>query len=518
MGRVAALWFLSCLLAFPLGAPLRAAETAPDWPDAAGMARAYGFAPDQVGVTLRRVDGTTRQAHTLAAHRAEATFIPASVAKLATAVAALEVLGGDHRFMTRVRGRGEIVDGRLQGDLILEGGGDPLLGADGLLALCESLRAAGVRTVEGRFLLDDSRYRRQAVIAESQPGDATYNPGVSALSSDFNRVRVLWEPADAEGIAARTLPALPGLRIAANADAAAPRQGWRAEMHAETGALQWRPAPDVPARGGAWLPVKRPAQVTGALFRRLCARTGLSLPAPGRIAPADTGAAGTVLARHPSQPVGEIVKAMLAYSNNLVAELLGLATARELTGRPVSLAESAAILREWWRARLPEGGGAFDLGNHSGLNAQGQASPARFADILAHAHARRYAAPAGTRRGLISLLPAAGWGGGLGDRLRDPASAFNVWAKTGTMNYASGLAGYLLAPGGGRYAFAVFVTDAAARAAYDAAPDKRAPSLRRDTAGWIDRAKAFEAAMVRGWMRALDPACGTEHAAQQQTC
>jgi len=487
-------------------------------PDPARLARVHGFRPDQVGFLLRDLaDGRV-----LAAHNAESAFIPASVTKLATAAAALEILGGAHRFETRVRVHGGLANGRLDGDLILEGGGDPLLGADGLLALCEDLRHAGLRRVSGRFLLDDRRYPRQRAIADTQPPDATYNPGVSALALDFNRIRVLWEPAG-ERLRGRTLPAVPSVAVAQRRDPNAPRRGWRAEIR--DGTTLWRAAPDLASRGEDWLPVKRPAAVTGALFRQLCARTGLDLPPPVPVQA--TGDPDTralpVLARHAGRPVADIAKAMLAYSNNLVAELLGLAAAQHLTGRRLSLAESAEVLRRWWAARLPEDAGLFKVANHSGLDAGGQASPAWFAALLGEVRDRRYAVPGGDRRGLISLLPAAGWGSGLGERLRDPASAFHVWAKTGTMAYASGLAGYLLGAEGRRYAFAVLVTDAEARRAYDAAANKRAPARQARRAGWRDRAKALEADLLRGWTQALsvpcpwtlDRVCENRHAAQQ---
>ena len=76
---------------------------------------------------------------------------PASVTKAVTAVYALETLGGAHRFTTRIVATGPVVDGKVQGDLVLEGGGDPGLDTDALGDMARQLKAAGVSGVTGGF-------------------------------------------------------------------------------------------------------------------------------------------------------------------------------------------------------------------------------------------------------------------------------------------------------------------------------------------------------------------------------
>ena len=119
-------------------------------------------------------------------------LIPASTAKLATAVVALDVLGPDHRYRTELLARGTIEGGVLHGDLILRGGGDPSLDLADLLGLAVRLETAGVRYVDGRFLVDDSALPVLSEIEPTQPPEAAYNPGIGALSLAFNRVRVAW--------------------------------------------------------------------------------------------------------------------------------------------------------------------------------------------------------------------------------------------------------------------------------------------------------------------------------------
>jgi len=497
--RAGASWLLlalfAALAAGCVGAPaVEEAAATPDTP--AGIITAAGFRAEQVGYLLRDLDSGA----VVAAHNADDLFMPASVAKVPTAIAALEVLGGRHRFVTRVVGTTAPRDGVVAGDLVLVGGGDPLLGPDGLLALCRQLHDRGVRRIKGRLLYDATRYPARPAIAADQPPDARYNPGIAALALDFNRLRVVWGPgAKGREWQAESLPPLPAVAFATAARPLPDGQVWAPEA-ARTRTL-WRRNPDAPPEGRTWLPIKHPARVTAQVFRRLCGQVGVMLPAPR---PGRRPAAARVLARHPSPPLAGIVQAMLKYSNNLVAELVGQATSCALRGEGLPLPASAAAVGRWWRDRLPGvDWTGFAPGNHSGLNAAGRASPAQVAAMLAHAHGRRYATPGGGSRSLPDLLPAAGWDGGLGTRLETPEAALRVWAKTGTMHYASGLAGYLFTDGGRRMAFAVFVNDRAARRAYDAAEDRRAPARQGAVATWRRRAKALEARLLRHWLRGL---------------
>jgi len=452
----------------------------------------HGFEPDNVGWVLRNL--TTGE--TLAAHNAGRAFIPASVAKIPTAVAALAALGPEHRFTTRVRADGRIVEGALRGDLILHGGGDPLLNASDLMALCRRIRAAGVREVTGRFLYDPGMVHGRERIAGDQPPDARYNPALSGLTMDFNQFRVDWRPKGPDGtVAARVTPSVPAIRIARADRDPGPGQLWTPDLNGTH--TVWQLDPTAPRRGSSKLPMKHPGRVTAQTFRGLCGQAGVSLPAPEQgEAPRDV----RTLARAESPPVREIVESMLAYSNNLVAELLGLATSRALSATQPSLRASAATVAAWWRERRPGlDWSGMHLANHSGLSADARLTPEHMAAMLRDPAA--LGNTEGVARGLPSLLPASGRSAGLDERLGGPATALKVWAKTGTMFYASGLAGYLYPESGRQLAFAVFVNDKDARRAFDRDPQRRRRSVQASGAAWNARARDLEDALVRYWVR-----------------
>jgi len=129
---------VACAMLLLAGASARADE-----PPLQALARAVG--PGQ-GVYADAPDGSVlvAQAESRAVH-------PASVTKVATTLALLQRLGPSHRFETRVLATGPERDGRLDGDLVVEGGNDPCFVFESAFLVLERLRASGVRTVGGRM-------------------------------------------------------------------------------------------------------------------------------------------------------------------------------------------------------------------------------------------------------------------------------------------------------------------------------------------------------------------------------
>ncbi len=406
------------------------------------LVHAHGFEPDQVGIVVEELDTGRR----LVEHRADQPAPAASTLKLVTAIGALDALGPGHRFTTRLLSIGAVdAAGRLEGDIVLEGGGDPLLDIDGLMDLAWALRQAKIVAVQGRFLLADASLPRLAVINPSQPVEAGYNAGIGALSLAFNRVR---RPAGASW----TVPAL--------------RE-----------------------RGPAWgrLPFAQPASVpvqdaglhAALVFRDLAASLGVRLPEPARAA---VPAGAAVVAELESRTLREIVQAMLLYSNNQIAEIIGLAA----TGAG-TLRQSAGLLLAHVQGALPATDWrGFVLTNHSGLDPAARATPNQLLAILGLAE---------TRHRIISLLPAAGWSGSLERRLDTGQTALRVWAKTGSLDFATALVGYVLPPSGRPRRIAVLIEDEAGRRARDAV-EVPPPAMRRAIDDFTLRARDLRDALA----------------------
>lgn len=444
-------------------------------PPAEAPIAAAGLESARTGYIAVDLDGGA----VLASRRADEAFLPASTAKIATAIAALDILGAGHRFETSLR---------LAGDrLYLVGGGDPLLAVEDLMALARAGADAGL--AEARFFYDDSLLMRADRIDAGQSARATYNPGVSALSLSFNRRRAIWGAGPGGGLAAF---ALPGGDLAPLQTVPGNREPLFHRLDTPDGPT-WRLAVRKPGR--TWLPVGRPSRFAAGLFRELAAMQGLALTAPqAGTAPADA----RIVARHRGPRLVDIAALSLQYSNNPVAELVGLGAARKLVGRPETLTASAARLQAELDRRIGGDKAGWLLDRHSGLSSRSRASPRRMAALLRYADGRRYGG-----RSFESLLPISGWKGPLADWEDEPALAFRVWAKTGTMYYGRGLAGYLHTASGRRLAFALFTSDLDERRRLDALGPEPDAEERERADAWLARARRLERALLKRWALAF---------------
>lgn len=411
----------------------------------------------------------------------DAALPPASVGKTLTALYALEVLGPQHRFATRVLGTGALRNGRLEGDLILVGGGDPGLDTTDLAGLAGKLKAAGLREIRGKFLFYGGALPEARLIDADQPDHVGYNPGVSALSLNYNRVHFEWARQAgkwAVTMDARTRDYRPDVTIARMqvVDRTTPVYTYADRQ----GRDEWTVAQGALGNGGSrWLPVRRPAAYAAEVFATMARANGIVLPVAEE---ARSLPAASELARHESRPLVEIAKLMLHYSNNLTAELLGLAASAKQGSRPASIRASAKAMSDW--ARATHGLRDVAMVDHSGL---GDASRFAASDLV------RMLSDPDVHERLAPLLKDIKLLDSQGRAL--PAPRIQVAAKTGTLNFVSGLAGYVTGPGGQDLAFAVISGDLPRRAALSRSERERPQGGR----AWTARARGLQQVMVQRW-------------------
>lgn len=490
---------LLCLCAASADAkPARKPAAAPPKPQTeAEMIQAARLEADHLGYVV--FDAATGRR--LASRNVDEPFIPASVAKVPMAVAALGILGPDHQFETGLYATGGVAGPILKGDLYLRGGGDPYLMTEDLAAFVQALRGRGITRVNGRFFYDALWLADAEQIDPVQPDAAQYNPGLSALSLNFNRIAFAWdrslEPPSllaysesrhgslgVDGIVFGPSPALlaPGVVLV--------RPG------GQTGEA-WAFSPQLEKSGRTWLPLRRPAPIAAQIFRTLAAAEGIELPAtqPGR-----TPDAAEKLWSSLSPPLSELVRTTLRFSNNMGAELIGLAAARRLVGRPQSLDQASHTVSQWLKEQIP---GAdwkgFNLANFSGLSSESRVSPAQLAAILAFAAKQRYGF-----EDFYSLLPAKPWDLDDDDTKgrKDAGPPVELHAKTGTVAYGCGLAGFIDKIDR-RLGFVVFVSDSDARQAFDASNQVRVLTLPREAKAWLRRSRNLERSLVVKWANGL---------------
>lgn len=341
-----------------------------------------------------------QRGQTLVARAGDVPLAPASTEKLLTAAAALEVLGADHRFETRVVAGAPVgPDGVVAGDLWIVGGGDPLLATPGyrsylsgnprsrldpvtpLADLADAVVAAGVRRIDGRVLGDDSRHET-----------VRYLPS--------------WKPT---------------YRTAGDV-------GPLGALVVDDGFVDPR----------ARIPAADPAVHTADALAGLLGERGVTvIRGTGRGA-APAGAA--VVATVDSVPLDEVVAGMLTSSDNLTAEVLTREVGLAEAGSGTSAAGTAAVVEAAGAAGVPVDG--VQLLDGSGLAPGNRVTCRALAEAVA----------LGERDGfgvLRSGLAVAGQTGTLSVRFLDHPLNGRLRAKTGQIAGVVGLAGVVEEAGGG---------------------------------------------------------------------
>jgi D-alanyl-D-alanine carboxypeptidase/D-alanyl-D-alanine-endopeptidase (penicillin-binding protein 4) len=463
-----------------------------------------GFANDDVGYVL--LDLQTNRV--VAAHNADRTFVPGSVIKLATSLVAWRSLGADFHFTTRLWQQGD--------SLYLQGTGDPVLTATDLQRLARQVQMHQPMQTWRQFVFDAAAVLPSSLISDQQPAAADYNAGFGALNVDFNRLAIDWSAAAADktqldfrvsSIADEVTVPVDWLRLAPTTTVLPPGAPF---ILADPGSVAmpeaWQYDPDLTKAGLAvpgriFLPVKQTDLATALIFRRLARDLGIALPQPR------SGAVpghAVMLAAQDSPSLPDLLRGLLRYSNNISAELIGLATANKLTSKISGLTDAAAAHVQWLTTHLSATDWhSFKMVNHSGLDGDNRATPRQIASLLqAIAADPQLAAclPVLQITTAGDLQPTAELAGGSAL----PASARpQITGKSGTMNYAAGLAGLITVPAGRQYAYVVFIVDERQRAALLARFDPRILKPDETTRRWTRQARLLEARLLQHWLSLL---------------
>ncbi len=401
---------------------------------------------------------------------------PASTLKVVTALFAIDRLGGNHQFQTRVLATGPVVKGRLQGDLILAGGGDPTLDTDRLADLAKALREAGITEVTGRFLLWASALPRGKRIDFGQPDHVAYNPSYGGLNLNFNRVHFQWRKTKGAydiTMHARSRNFSPSTAVSRMSivERKAPVFGYRDWGSRD----QWSVADWALGKDGArWLPVRYPALYAGDVFRTLARSNGIVLkPAEVVSVLPETQELVSVS----SDNLVPLVQNMLKFSTNLTAEATGL-TASRTFGEVADLEASGACMGGWCMANYGVAGMRFV--DHSGLGYGSNISPNGMATIMAKS------------RGIAPLLKTV-------NLTREDTAVPKgvlVRAKTGTLNFVSSLAGVVTNSKGRDLAFSILTADIERRDAVPVEQRERPAGSRT----WANRSRRLQRQLIGEWI------------------
>jgi D-alanyl-D-alanine carboxypeptidase/D-alanyl-D-alanine-endopeptidase (penicillin-binding protein 4) len=408
-------------------------------------------------LTIGRAGVVVRSAATgeeLYAADAGKLMIPASNTKLFTAAAAADTLGLGYRFTTSVLTTGRKVGSALAGDLVLRGTGDPTMLAEDYDALAAKVAAAGIRTVGGRLVADDTwfdsvrlgndwawddetAYYAAPISALTTSPDRDYDAGsvVVAVAADGGKVKVTTTPDTGY------LKIVNRATVGAATDVLIERQhGTRTVVVTGTVATPYQ----------EWVAVDDPTAHTASLFRKALSRHGVRVLGPTVTSAAPAGAAK--LAERESMPLSELLVPFMKLSNNIHAEILTKAMGRKVAGQG-TWAAGLKVITDFARAN---GAQVLNMRDGSGLSRRDGFSPASIAQLLAAARGKPWF------QAWYDSLPVAGdadrfVGGTLRSRMRNTPAAGNVRAKTGSLTGVTALSGYVTSADGEPLIFSIML-------------------------------------------------------------
>jgi serine-type D-Ala-D-Ala carboxypeptidase/endopeptidase (penicillin-binding protein 4) len=376
---------------------------------------------------------------------------PASTIKTLTTFAALDMLGPAFAWHTKALIRGELVSGVLNGDLILQGGGDPYLTLERWWNFCQQLRAAGLKSIRGDVIVDNTAFSlppEDPAAFDGKP-NRSYNVLPDALMVNFQsiefhlaadpetrQVQVIASPAPVNLVIDNQVR-FAGGRCAGSAgrvDFQITSDGWDRVVF--SGSL----SPHCAERSFSRVLLKPPTYAFGTFVELWRAAGG---EFTGKLRVEETPAASRPLLNFDSLSLAEIVRLTNKFSSNLMARHLLLTMGAERYGPPATLDKGAAAIAEWAGARGLDLRGV-DIDNGSGLSRSTHISVLQMARILGAAYHSRLAPE------FMSSLPLAGIDGTLRSRMKgSPAGAVRL--KTGHIDGVSGVAGFVAASSGKTY-------------------------------------------------------------------
>ncbi len=437
------------------------------------LLRGSGLPLAAFGIDVQSVDRADTAP--LLALNAEQPFLLASTTKLVTSLAALDLLGKERRWRTAAHSTARLVDGRLGGDLVIDGG-DVGLTAPELRRWFRLMRDEGLDEIAGNIILRDvallhdadprqARATAEELMPDAPPEARAYNSGkllVSVQSSRGERATVSVRPRPVNVVLVNDVlmgggscNAWARWKSPEEVGSGAKLQLWvrgrwdqscgREDVAFVPPPAEMRLAPELGATPVA--PVAAPRMV-----ETLWAEAGGRLR--GRVIETAAGPASRARGGWTSEvatPLAEVIREMNKTSNNDAAQSLLLALGDGSPRSKGALESALARVHGWLRGQgLTDGDIRVAVG--SGRSRAERGKPRAMVELL------RSAWTSAGSQVFVDSLPIAGVDGTLLHRMRSGAASGQAYLKTGTLSDTRALAGYVRGKSGKVYAVTAIVS------------------------------------------------------------
>jgi D-alanyl-D-alanine carboxypeptidase/D-alanyl-D-alanine-endopeptidase (penicillin-binding protein 4) len=451
---------MSILLVLGLGcecAPVLAAEALPPKVDQA--LRQAAIPRDALSVVVIPLGaGTPKTARLL--HQADVSRNPASLMKLVTTSAALDLLGPAFTWRTPVAVDGVVRDGVLLGHVYLRGQGDPKIGVEQVWLILRRLQGMGIQKIQGDIILDRTAFE----VPPQDPGGfdgeplRPYNASPDALLLGYKSFLLHFVPDAANKVArVHVEPPLAGMLVQAsvslsNADCSDYRASLKADFQNPL-RISFAGAYPLACADKVWpVAYADPPQFAPRTIHGMWLQLGGQLS--GTVREGAMPPHLKPLWSHESPSLAEVVRDINKFSNNVMADQLFLTLGLNQRGLGNAV-NTKAVIDAWWRERFGQEPPFMDKG--SGLSREARITPQALAGLLQWVWLQPFMPE------LMASLPLTGVDGTL-KRSKSTASAH---LKTGSLRDVMGVAGYVDAAQGQRYVLVVIVNHANA---YQARP------------------------------------------------
>lgn len=403
-------------------------------------------------------------------HNSAQAMNTASVMKVVTTHAALDLLSPAYRWKTEIYRDGTLADWVLQGDLIIKGYGDPSFKAQDFWRLLMSLRQAGVKKISGDLRIDKSYFSTtQAALNFDTEKWRAYNASPSAFLVNGRTSSFKFNVVD-DVVNVLQEFELPEVVVINQMKPAKGSCGdWRSRMSYEVKPAQQQVfvtfSGTYPAACGERyleLSVLNDDQYAFFTFKKLWRELGGEFS--GELKVIEKPSTAIKMLEQWSEPLGSVVRDINKWSNNVMAKQLLLTLAAEKVTLPATELGGTEAIKRWLSAKNLQ----FDelvIENGSGLSRIEQISASHLGQLLVQA----YNSPIMPE--MMASLPILALDGTVQQRLKDSASNGRAHLKTGSINGVSAIAGYVLDANGHRHVLVMMVNHPkawASRAAQDA--------------------------------------------------